>query len=73
MDPRMMRGERYRCSDPRCGCVIEVVQSTALSAPTDRLRPPLCCCGREMMHEPRESRVTTESEVSRGSVIVEEG
>lgn len=39
-------GERYRCTQPGCGCEIEVVRGPQGDAAGDEA--PRCCCGREM-------------------------
>jgi hypothetical protein len=42
----MMRtGETYRCTDPGCGCEIEVIKGSEAGRGASS---PRCCCGREM-------------------------
>lgn len=45
--PRFEKHQRYKCPEPACGCVIEVIEG----APTDcaGTHPPRCCCGRDMV------------------------
>jgi hypothetical protein len=40
------KGEKYRCTDPACGCEIEVTRGANPGAGRDQ--NPRCCCGREM-------------------------
>ncbi|MGH9477137.1 MAG: hypothetical protein ACRD1C_12510 [Terriglobales bacterium] len=42
----MEAGERYACSNPQCGCEIEVTRSAQPGA--GGALNPRCCCGREM-------------------------
>lgn len=39
-------GEMYQCSDPHCGCEIQVKRGAAPRRGRDRA--PRCCCGKEM-------------------------
>ena len=39
-------GEMYVCSDPRCGCEIQVKRGAAHGHGGNRA--PRCCCGRAM-------------------------
>jgi len=41
------QGEIYRCSNPSCGCEIQVTQGP-LQAQSAGNQPPRCCCGMEM-------------------------
>jgi hypothetical protein len=40
------KGDRYRCSDPNCGCEIEVTKGAKPGAGGNQ--NPRCCCGKEM-------------------------
>ncbi len=42
----LQTGERYRCSDPNCGCEIEVTKGANPSCGGNQ--GPRCCCGKEM-------------------------
>jgi hypothetical protein len=42
----LARGERYRCADAECGCLIEVVKGSAPRPGYEQ--DPRCFCGREM-------------------------
>ncbi|MGN6592348.1 MAG: hypothetical protein ACTHJX_05545 [Terriglobales bacterium] len=48
----MEAGERYTCSNPDCGCEIEVTRGANEGAGGDQ--NPRCCCGREMHPSTRE-------------------
>jgi hypothetical protein len=43
----LRKGERYSCSDPKCGCQIEVTKGAPESCNGNE--KPRCCCGREMV------------------------
>lgn len=42
----METGERYTCSNPNCGCEIEVTRGAKPGA--GGALNPRCCCGQEM-------------------------
>ncbi|HEY8055875.1 MAG TPA: hypothetical protein VIE13_08185 [Terriglobales bacterium] len=48
----METGERYTCSNPDCGCEIEVTRGASATGGGDQ--NPRCCCGREMQPSTRE-------------------
>lgn len=56
----MKKGETYECTNPECGCEINV---TKASADPSANRAPRCCCGEDMT--PKES-MRRESAGSRG-------
>lgn len=41
----MHEGERYRCTNEKCGCEIEVTRGARMEGGDEN---PRCCCGREM-------------------------
>jgi hypothetical protein len=42
----LVKGEKYECPDPNCGCAIEVTKG---ADPGCRgTYAPRCCCGKEM-------------------------
>jgi hypothetical protein len=41
------KGQRYRCSNEKCGCEIEVTKGAAPGKGGDL--PPRCCCGEPML------------------------
>ena len=45
----LKKGERYSCSDPNCGCEIEVTKSAPETC--SGKEAPRCCCGREMVKQ----------------------
>ncbi|MGH9417000.1 MAG: hypothetical protein ACRD01_10260 [Terriglobales bacterium] len=42
----LREGETYTCSDPNCGCEIEVTRGC--HAGESHVQEPRCCCGKEM-------------------------
>ena len=51
----MKMGDTYTCTNPECGCQIQVVRS-AKSGGGDQ--NPRCCCGTEMQAETATTRTT---------------
>ncbi|HKY63130.1 MAG TPA: hypothetical protein VJR29_06905 [bacterium] len=45
----LMKGQKYRCSNPQCGCEIEVIQGAKPGGGGNLA--PRCCCGMEMVQE----------------------
>lgn len=42
----LQTGERYHCSDPNCGCEIEVTKGASPNCGGNQV--PRCCCGKDM-------------------------
>ena len=42
----LRKGEHYRCTNPACGCEIEVTRGPQGSGAGNQ--NPRCCCGQEM-------------------------
>ena len=42
----LKEGENYRCTNPDCGCEIEVTRGAKPGGGGNQ--DPRCCCGREM-------------------------
>ncbi len=40
------KGDTYRCTNPNCGCEIQVTKGAETGGGGDR--NPTCCCGKEM-------------------------
>ncbi|MBA3583088.1 MAG: hypothetical protein H0W36_00915 [Gemmatimonadetes bacterium] len=40
------KGDTYRCTNPNCGCEIQVTKGAKAGGGGDR--NPTCCCGMEM-------------------------
>jgi hypothetical protein len=51
----MKMGDTYTCSDPECGCQIQVTRS-AKNPTADK--NPRCCCGAVMFEETPATRTT---------------
>jgi hypothetical protein len=43
------QGETYQCTDPKCGCEIQVTRGAA--ATCSGALNPRCCCGKEMVRK----------------------
>ena len=41
-----VKGDRYRCPDPECGCEVEVTKGAAPGK--GGAQSPRCCCGKEV-------------------------